>query len=264
MTKNPETPTTLAQAAIKNEKPSGQAPSTAVRTPFAVAHGPAVLHGSQLGRPPGERPRLLSLHGGGQTDHRRMDYLLEPLAAAGWASAAFDHIGHGTTGGSLLGSSLQDRLAQARSVIGALGLQRPGALLATSMGGHIACRLLDELQPRLLVLFSPAAYVAEAESLPFGPAFQQALRSSTGFAASPAFAALRRFRGRLLLVWGEHDGVIPPAVQALYARSAATAQVEVLHLPGADHRLHLWLQQHPQPAAQLQQRLLELLADSAA
>jgi pimeloyl-ACP methyl ester carboxylesterase len=252
------------------EKPTDmQAPSatgaiksgaSVLRSALTVAHGPALLHGSVLSQDPQQPPRLLSLHGGGQTDHRRMDYLLAPLAAAGWSSAAFDHIGHGATGGSLLGSSLSDRLAQARSVITALGLQRPAALMASSMGGHTACCLLDVLQPQALILYCPAAYVSAAEDQPFGPAFQHTLRTSTDFAASPAFAALRRFRGHVLLVWGEHEQVIPPAVQQLYADNArAAASLDIVRLPGADHRLHLWLQQQAEQAAALQQRIAQLL-----
>ncbi|WP_370678930.1 alpha/beta fold hydrolase [Comamonas sp. GB3 AK4-5] len=236
-----------------------------LRSALAVAHGSALLQGSVLSQHPRQPPRLLSLHGGGQTDHRRMDYLLAPLAAAGWSSAAFDHIGHGATGGSLQGSSLNDRLAQARSVVTALGLQRPDALIASSMGGHTACSLLDMLQPRTLILYCPAAYVSAAEDLPFGPAFQHTLRTSTDFAASPAFVALRHFRGQVLLVWGEHEQVIPPAVQQLYADSArAAASLDIVRLPGADHRLHLWLQQQPEQAAALQQRITQLLHQATA
>lgn len=244
--------------AIENE-------GAVLRTALTAPHGSTVLHGSLLGQRATQSPRLLSLHGGGQTDHRRMDYLLQPLAAAGWSSAAFDHIGHGATGGSLLGSSLDDRLAQARSVIAALGLQRPDALIASSMGGHTACSLLDSLQPRALILYCPAAYVSAAQDQPFGPAFQQTLRSSSDFAASPAFAVLRRFRGHVLLVWGEHEQVIPPAVQQLYADSArAAAGLDIVHLPGADHSLHLWLQQQPVQAAALQQRITQLLHTASA
>jgi pimeloyl-ACP methyl ester carboxylesterase len=231
-----------------------------LRTAFTAAHGSTLLQGSVLTQQQNQPPRLLSLHGGGQTDHRRMDYLLQPLAAAGWASAAFDHIGHGATGGSLLGSSLNDRLAQACSVVAALGLQRPVALMASSMGGHTACSLLDSLQPRALILYCPAAYVSEAEDQPFGPVFQHTLRTSSDFAASPAFAALRRFRGHVLLVWGEHELVIPAAVQQLYADNArAAASLDIVRLPGADHRLHQWLQQQTKQAAALQQRITRLL-----
>lgn len=237
----------------------------AVRTPFAVAHGAHRLHGSTWGRTAATVPRLLSLHGGGAaTDHRRMEYLLHPLAAHGWAGAAFDCVGHGTTGGSLQGSSLADRQAQALAVAAHLGLGAacpPLALMASSMGGHTACQLLDALQPRALVLFCPAAYTPTAEHLPFGPAFQQTLRATTDFADALAWAALRRFRGRLLLVWGAEDAVIPPAVIQGYGLAAKAARsVDVVQLPGVGHALHAWLQTQPVAALALQQRIAALLA----
>lgn len=237
----------------------------AVRTPFAVAHGAHRLYGSTWGRTAATVPRLLSLHGGGAaTGHRRIEYLLQPLAADGWAGAAFDCVGHGATGGSLQGSSLADRQAQALAVAAHLGLGAtcpPLALMASSMGGHTACQLLDALQPRALVLFCPAAYTPTAEHLPFGPVFQQTLRATTDFTNALAWAALRRFRGRLLLVWGAEDAVIPPAVIQGYGMAAKAARsVDVVHLPGVGHALHAWLQTQPVAAMTLQQRIAALLA----
>lgn len=239
----------------------------AVRTPFSVAHGSHLLQGSIWGRTAAAAalPRLLSLHGGGvATDHRRVDYLLQPLAVQGFAAAAFDCVGHGATGGSLMGSSLADRHAQATTVAEHFGFGttcQPLALMATSMGGHTACQLLDRLQPRALVLFCPAAYTAAAEHQRFGPAFQQTLRATTDFADAPAWAALRRFRGRLLCVWGTEDAVIPPAVVQGYSDAARSARsVEVVRLPGVGHALHVWLQAQPVSAMALQQRIATLLA----
>ena len=254
------------------ESPDSDAPEAAVhsapvavRTPFTVAHGAHRLHGSTWGHMPASAPRLLSLHGGGATtNHRRVDYLLQPLATQGWAGAAFDFVGHGTTGGSLLGSSLADRQAQALAVAAHLGLgatHPPLALIASSMGGHTACQLLDTLQPRALVLFCPAPYTPAAEHQPFGPAFQQTLRATTDFADALAWAALRRFRGRLLLVWGAEDAVIPPTVIQGYSKAAKAARsVDVVQLPGVGHALHVWLQTQPLAALALLQRIAALLA----
>lgn len=254
------------------ESPDSDAPEAAVhsapvavRTPFAVAHGAHQLHGCTWSHMAASVPRLLSLHGGGATtNHRRVDYLLQPLATQGWAGAAFDFVGHGTTGGSLLGSSLADRQAQALAVAAHLGLgatHPPLALIASSMGGHTACQLLDTLQPRALVLFCPAAYTPAAEHQPFGPTFQQTLRATTDFADALAWAALRRFRGRLLLVWGAEDAVIPPTVIRGYSQAAMAARsVDVVQLPGVGHALHAWLQTQPVAALALLQRIAALLA----
>ncbi|QHJ01101.1 alpha/beta fold hydrolase [Xylophilus rhododendri] len=217
---------------------------TAVRA-FSVPFRGYRLAGAITSAADGDTLRVLALHGGGQSNHRTAQYLLTHLAEHGLPGAAFDHIGHGDTGGELSDSSLDDRVEQAVAVAQARRMRPPLALIGSSMGGHIACRLITRLQPEALVLFCPAAYEAAAEPLPFGPAFQQTIRSTSDFAASPAFEALEHFRGRLLLVLGEQDAVIPPAVIEQYRqRARQAARVELISLP-AGHLLHRWLQEQP-------------------
>lgn len=230
------------------------------RLPFYVDHASARLHGSRWVTRVDQVPRVLALHGGGVSTHLGAQWLMGALAAQGWPGAGFDFVGHGDTGGALEGSSLDHRIAQARAVAQALPLAAPRVLVASSMGGHIACRLIGPLRPRALVLFCPAAYEAAAESQPFGPAFQRTIRATTDFENSPAFAALARFDGRLLLVLGSEDAVIPPAVTAAYRRRARGAErVEVIVLEGAGHLLHRWLAERPAEAARVQARVLATL-----
>ena len=230
------------------------------RLPFHVDTAGARLHGSRWVTQAEQAARVLALHGGGVSTHRGAQWLLAALAAQGWPGAGFDFVGHGETGGALEGSSLAHRIAQARAVAGALPLAAPRVLVASSMGGHIACRLIDALRPRALLLFCPAAYEAAAESQPFGAAFQRTIRATTDFDASPAFTALDRFDGRLLLVLGSEDAVIPPAVSAAYRRRARAAErVEVIVLEGAGHLLHRWLDERPHEAARVQARVLALV-----
>lgn len=226
------------------------------------------LHGTELRgsvHHPGQAakaPRILALHGGGTSSRRGFRPLLSALAAHGHTSAAFDFAGHGESGGQLIGSSLAHRAEQALAVAGHLGLQPPVALLGSSMGGHVACTLIDALAPRALVLFGPAAYAAVAQRLPFGPAFQGALRATTSFDSSPAYEALGRFTGRLLLVFGTEDDVIPEAVQQQYLSRADQAQsVELMRLQGAGHRLHDWLAERPDRFTDVLGRVLRALKD---
>lgn len=54
--------------------------------------------------------------------------------------------------------------------------------------------------------------------------------------ASDAFAVLRRFTGRLLVIAGEHDAVIPHEVIERIGAAAADAAVNRLHVvPRAGH-----------------------------
>lgn len=213
---------------------------------FSVPSGAHTLRGTITGNAAGDAPRLLALHGGGQSSRRGIQYLLAGLARAGLASAAFDFSGHGESTGQVEGSSLNERVAQAMAVAGHVAPGRRLSLIGTSMGGHVACSLVERLRPPALMLFCPAAYVAEAQDAPFGPSFQGILRSTVDYASSPAFTALESYEGRLLLVYGSEDAVIPAQVLAQYERRARRAKsVEVVRLEGAGHKLHDWLQAHP-------------------
>lgn len=225
----------------------------------AVSRG-RTLRGTALRAAAGQPLRTLALHGSGASSRRGYRPLQAALAAQGHAVAAFDFAGQGESAGALSDSSLDDRAAQVLAVVEQLGLQPPVSLIASSMGGHIACSLIDALRPDALVLFCPAAYEAAAQPVPFGPAFQQTIRATTAFGASPAFRALARFEGRLLLVLGEHDAVIPPAVEAAYATVAQSARsVEVLRLAGAGHHLHAWLEDHAAERERVFARVLATL-----
>ncbi len=81
-----------------------------------------------------EPPRLLVLHGGGQSNRERFRRLRESLFTHGLGSVAFDCVGHGDTRGNLKQSSLQSRTAQASAVVDALALPQPFSILAASMG----------------------------------------------------------------------------------------------------------------------------------
>jgi pimeloyl-ACP methyl ester carboxylesterase len=208
----------------------------------------------------GQPLRTLALHGGGASSRRRYRPMQDALAAQGQAVAAFDFAGQGESEGTLAGSSLDDRAEQVQAVVERLGLQPPVSLIASSMSGHTACSLIEALKPEALVLFCPAAYEAAAQHVPFGPAFQQTIRATTAFAASPAFQALARFEGRLLLVLGEHDAVIPESVENAYCTVAQRARsVEVLRLAGAGHALHAWLEGHTPERERVFARVLSTL-----
>lgn len=218
------------------------------------------LRGTAIGATAGQRPRTLALHGGGVSSRQGYWRLQTALAMQGHAVAAFDFAGQGESEGALSESSLDDRAAQVLAVVEQLGLQPPVSLIASSMGAHIACSLIEVLRPDALVLFCPAAYEAAAQQVPFGPAFQQTIRATTAFAASPAFQGLARFEGRLLLVLGEHDAVIPQAVETAYVTGAVRAcSVEVLRLAGAGHQLRAWLEDHPQERERVFARVLATL-----
>lgn len=226
------------------------------RSHFQLPFRNVQLHGTTTHSPSHSAPRTLALHGGGASSRLGYQPLLDFLARQGHSCVAFDFAGQGESTGRMADSGLRDRAQQALAVVDFLGMPRPVSLIASSMGGHIACSLIEALAPPALVLYCPAAYEPAALEVPFGPGFQQVIRATSDFAASPAFDALEHFEGRLLLVLGAEDAVIPRQVEAEYCSRARRARsVEVLRLEGAGHHLHAWLRERPAEFDQVAQRV---------
>jgi uncharacterized protein len=183
-----------------------------------------------------EPPRLLVLHGGGRSSRERFRLLREYLFTHGVGSVAFDCIGHGETGGDLTQSSLQRRTAQACAVIDAMNLPQPFSILAASMGGYTAVTLLPRYTIATLILLGPAMYAAEAYTVPFNAGFTEIIRRPQSWESSDAWVLLSRFTGRLLLVAGEHDTVIPPGViRNIYAAARNATERRLFVAAGASH-----------------------------
>lgn len=179
---------------------------------------------------------LFGIHGGGASNRSVWDGLRRSLWQRGVGSTALDCIGHGQTGGVFADSSLQRRSQQAQSVIEQAGV-RPTALAGISMGAYNALRLSEELEAQALILIVPGIYTPEAHEVPFGPDFSAIIRRPRSWADSDAWDILGRFRGRLLVVAGEQDSVIPLEIpERLHAAATRASQRELLVVPGAGHK----------------------------
>jgi pimeloyl-ACP methyl ester carboxylesterase len=181
-------------------------------------------------------PRLLVLHGGGRSNRERFRLLREHFLTHGVGSVAFDFIGHGETGGDLRQSSLQNRTAQACAVIDALNLPQPFSVVAASIRGYTAVTLLRRYAIANLILLGPAMYAAEAYAIPFNAGFTEIIRRPNSWKSSDAWDLLAQFTGRLLLVAGERDTVIPPGVIQKIYDAARSAKARTLFVaPDASH-----------------------------
>lgn len=205
-----------------------------MRRVFRIPWDAHMLVGDVLGGE--EPPRLLVLHGGGQSNRERFRLLREHFLTCDVGSVAFDCVGHGETGGDLKQSSLQGRTDQACAVIDALNLPQPFSVLGASMGGYTAVTLLPRYRIASLILLGPAMYAAEAFTVPFNAGFTEIIRQPESWERSDAWALLSRFTGRLLLVAGEHDGVIPTGViRNIYAAARIATERTLFVAPGASH-----------------------------
>lgn len=226
---------------------------------FSLRFNTALLQGDQLPAHPA-RHHLLLLHGAGNASRAAFMPLRQQLQHAGIASTAFDFIGHGDTGGSLIGSSLQQRLAQAQAVRQAHLPAQPLALLGSSMGAYIAIRLLEYIECSHLILQVPGVYTPDAFAVPFGPAFSAVLRQPDSWLDSDAWDRLAAFRGHLLIVTAQHDAVIPHALtERLHASASQAKSPSFLRIDGAGHLLATHWQAHPAAALCYQQHIARFL-----
>jgi len=185
-------------------------------------------------------PQLLLVHGAGFSGKERALPLARRLAEKEQvASFAFDFSGHGDSTGAMEESSLSKRVNETRSALSFAKIGPEGSLCAFSMGGHVVLELLDERRPRAIVLFYPAVYTPRVFSIPFkNPLFTSTLREEGSWRESKGFERLRAFQGRLLIVMGEYDEVIPREIPAMLIENAVAARSkELITIPGAPHVL---------------------------
>ncbi len=199
--------------------------------PFELPHGQHLLRGDA------HEPscNTVVLHGAGKSSRARFTRLRETLNDLGMPSAAFDFVGHGETGGELIGSSLRDRSLQAAAVIDH-ACNEPLTLIAASMSAYTAIRLTETFTVKNLILLVPAVYTSEAYDLPFGPEFSAAIRVRNSWRNSDAFGILKKFKGNLLVIAAENDAVIPMEVIEGIHASTANSETNRLHIvPGSEH-----------------------------
>lgn len=201
--------------------------------PLRVPFQGRELHADTLS---GDSPlHLFGIHGGGASNRSVWDGLRQSLWQRGVGSTALDCVGHGQTGGVFAESSLQRRSHQVRSVMASAGV-RPTALAGISMGAYNALRLSEELDVQALILIVPGIYTPEAHEVPFGPDFSAIIRRPRSWVDSDAWDILGRFRGRLLVIAGEQDSVIPLEIpERLHAAATRASRRELLVVPGAGH-----------------------------
>jgi uncharacterized protein len=195
----------------------------------------------------GSGPGILALHGLGTASSRhRIRYLLDPLTALGHGAVTFDFSGNGDSTGVLERSTLRGRREEALGAATWLDERAAPVLLGTSMGAHLAASIVPEVRPRALVLFSPAAYPADAAD----QCFDGSLARPGDYPDSPAFAGMREFDGDLLVFGALHDQVVPREVVEAYRSCAVRARsAEVVWLD-CDHFVHRWLPGRPELLAE--------------
>lgn len=155
------------------------------------------------------------------------------LAERGVNSLLMNPAGMGRSEGNTLQESLTSRIeswvAGAKYLVGNTNIDPQRIrLVGNSMGGHVALRLVERLHDEgievdRVALTSPYFYPKISEHAKFGPRFAVAHKLSRDFSKSPAVAALRNYKGELLVSFAKEDDPIKPQIQEIANEELAKA-----------------------------------------
>lgn len=165
---------------------------------------------------------VLILHGGGHGNKERFLDLQQILFKNNIASLAIDFRGVGQSSGEFIDGSLQHRIEDAKAALVQLKkYTKHIAVFGSSMGGFIAPFLAEDKDVRAVVLLAPAAYSIESENKPLNEEFTKEITKMNSWKSSRSFDILSKWNGKLLVIYGEKDVVIPDGAKEQYKKLAA-------------------------------------------
>ncbi len=164
-------------------------------------------------------PGILFLHGAGNSSSARFNLWQQYLCDKGYTSFIFDCRGVGESEGEKEDGGLNNRLRDAenalKTFISTGNIDEDNiCVVGNSMSGHTAVQLTQKYTNiKALILAYAAAYSEEAENKKLDHTFTEALRKENSWIDSPAFSTLQKYLGKVLVIYGEHEDIIPQGVQ---------------------------------------------------
>jgi hypothetical protein len=136
------------------------------------------------------------LHGGGPSSKENTEYLVPTLLKNKKACVRFDFTGQGESSGRLELSSLEKRKQETLTVLKELEMvNHKLTIIGTSMAGHIACSLINEIEAERVILFCPAAYSTETWNVEFNNGFTEIIRTNESYLKTNIAYLLVNFKG---------------------------------------------------------------------
>lgn len=208
-----------------------------------------------------DAPKFVSIHGAGTSVKETiLTVTAKPVIEMGSGILAVDLSGHGKSTGNLKESSLKKRVTEIKAAINRFSPKKELIVCGESMGGYIAIKMLGSYPIDTLILFCPALYDGQAYDVPFDQGFTEIIRRPESWKNTDVLQLLESFTGKLLVVMGEKDEVIPPGVIALIDKHAQKAcKKEIYTIPNCPHKIDLWLASEPEELLKLQNKISEYL-----
>ncbi len=209
------------------------------------------------------RAQSVILHGGGiNTDHeKQFSLFVDPFIKQNKSILAFDFSGHGKSTGQLSKSSLKKKCDETRSIMEQhTDKSSPLTLCGASMSGYVAIKMLEVYKIDTLILFCPALYDKNAYDAPFDERFSTIIRKAESWKNTDVLELLQSFKGKLLIIIGDQDEVIPTGVIDLIDQhSANTSKKEIYRIPDCPHKINDWIIDQPDALIRLQNKIQEFI-----
>ena len=250
---------------------------------FTESFGQYDLEGRILFADDEHWPKTLFIHGA-RSDYTEMNALLSMMQQQGVSSLSFNLSGHNRCAPiDVYHTSLQQNLQEAERFYQHLS-GNLHTVIGHSLGGALAVKLAVQHPDKVdrLILFCPAVYADAAYPVAFGRDFTQAISTPFSFLNSEIFDFLKRFKGKLVLVMGQYDGL--PAQNFGKVKGVSAGEVQIkgkkyyspipfevvdkikdcvseerllsLTIPDCDHDIAGWLRQNPEKGQKLIEEIL--------
>jgi pimeloyl-ACP methyl ester carboxylesterase len=226
---------------------------------------------------------VLSIHGA------RADYTKSDAVAFGLQERGYSLLGMNMSGHSKAGvlepeqTTLGNNVREAEAFFDNLDSTRPKVVIGYSLGGTPALKLLEQHADEIdkLILFYPGIYSKDAYDKNFGPEFRDVITQPFSYRNNDTIDLLRSFKGDLLLVKGQYDGLdpieygkpaggsagevevagtsyyspIPKEVIDMIYQAMPADRRQLIEVPDCGHSVVLWMRDHPTEANRLLDQL---------
>lgn len=206
-------------------------------------------------------PQFIFLHGAGTGVKERVLSIATPIIEHNINILAFDFSGHGESSGQLKQGSLEQRVHEAKAMIDQFASkEKPLIVCGSSMGGFVAIKLLEFFEINTLILLCPALYDKKAYATTFDDGFTEIIRSPESWKKTDALPLLENFTGRILIVMGEKDTVIPPGViELINYHTPHAIKKELYFIENCPHNIATWISDHQFEQNKLHQKILKYI-----
>lgn len=224
-------------------------------------------------------PHVMSIHGA-LSDYTRADPVTLGLQERGISVLGITISGHSAI--SPLEperTSMAQNIAEAEAFFGYLANDQPRTVIAYSLGGTPALKLLKKHSDEInrLVLFYPGIYSKDAYEKHYGEPFRSVISKPFSYRDNDTLSLLKQFKGKTLLIKGQYDGLdpleygkpagtlagkididgeeyyspIPKEVFDMVFATIPETKRTYIEVPGCDHSVTDWMRTHHNQAAAL-------------